>query len=198
MANTLEEHVMDQPPSLSFSVAPSTTPNTGASVPHENAWYREFNPVYEVLEQPLHSRKPIHIIVVGAGASGLNIAFKAAKQLTNVTFSIYEKNEDVGGTWLENRYPGCTCDIPSHAYQWSFARTSDWSSYYAGSEEIWDYMKKWAVESGLCEKVKFNHRVTKAAWKEEKGRWVVEGVDKDGATFEEEGEILASCHGVLK
>lgn len=154
--------------------------------------------MYEVTEQPLHTRKPIRIIVVGAGASGLNIAYKAAKQLANVTFSIYEKNEDVGGTWLENRYPGCTCDIPSHAYQWSFARTSEWSSYYAGSEEIWGYMKKWAVESGLCEKVKFSHRVTKAAWKEERGVWVIEGVNKDGACFEEEGEILASCHGVLK
>lgn len=196
MVKGQEDPIPIQPPSWSFSVNPPPTRND--QIPHENEWYRNFNPAYSVIEQPLHTQKPIHIIVVGAGAAGLNIAFKAAKQLTNVTFSIYEKNEDIGGTWLENRYPGCTCDIPSHAYQWSFARSSEWSSYYAGSDEIWAYMKKWAVENGLCEKVKFGHRVTKATWSEEKGSWSVEGIDRDGARFEDEGTILASCHGVLK
>lgn len=166
---------------------------------HENEWYRDFRPDYKIIEQPLHTPSKIHIIIIGAGAAGLNIAYKAARQFRReeVTFSIYEKNEDIGGTWLENRYPGCACDIPSHAYQWSFARSSDWSSYYAGSEEIWRYMKSWAVKEGLMEKVKFGHKVTRAEWNESQGRWRIEGVDRDGVSFTDEGRVLASCHGAL-
>jgi NADPH-dependent 2,4-dienoyl-CoA reductase/sulfur reductase-like enzyme len=113
---------------------------------HENEWYQRFQPDYTVVESPLHTPTRVHIIIVGAGAAGLNIAYKAARQFApgQVTFSIYEKNEDVGGTWLENRYPGCACDIPAHAYQCTFARSPEWSSYYAGSEEIWQYIKDWA------------------------------------------------------
>jgi hypothetical protein len=113
---------------------------------HENEWYRHFHPAYSITESPLHTPSRVHIVIVGAGAAGLNIAYKAARQFGpgEVTFSIYEKNEDVGGTWLENRYPGCACDIPSHAYQWTFARNPEWSTYYAGSEEIWRYLKNWA------------------------------------------------------
>ena len=166
---------------------------------HENEWYRQHSCEYKVVEKPLHTPKPIHLIIVGAGAAGLNIAYKAERQFGpgQVTFSIYEKNEDVGGTWLENRYPGCTCDIPSHAYQWSFARKSDWSSYYSGSEEIWQYIKDWSVSSGIHSKVKFGHSVKEARWNEESGAWEVNGVDRDGVPWTDRGAILASCHGVL-
>ncbi|EXJ82704.1 hypothetical protein A1O3_06518 [Capronia epimyces CBS 606.96] len=166
---------------------------------HENEWYRQFHPDYSVAETPLHTPSGVHIIIVGAGAAGLNIAYKAARQFApgEVTFSIYEKNEDVGGTWLENRYPGCACDIPSHAYQWTYAPKPDWSSYYAGSEEIWQYIKTWAVENDLLEKVKFGHKVTRAEWDEDEGIWKVQGVDRDGKPFTDEGSVLASCHGLL-
>lgn len=167
---------------------------------HENEWYRNLDMDYQVKEQPLHTPKRMHMIVIGAGAAGLNIVYKADRQFApgTLTYSIYEKNEDVGGTWLENRYPGCTCDIPSHAYQWSFARKSDWSSYYSGSEEIWQYLKDWSVESGIHEKVKFGHSVKEAKWNEAEGVWEVRGVNRDGQPWTEKGEILASCHGVLK
>lgn len=52
---------------------------------------------------------------------------------------------------------------------------------------IWAHMKKWAVENGLCEKVKFGHRVTRAVWNEEKGTWSVEGIDRDGTPFGDKG-----------
>lgn len=86
------------------------------AVAHENDWYsfKSFDG-YRVSEQPLFRRRQIRVIVVGAGACGLQFAYKAEKLLKNVDLQIYEKNHDVGGTWLENRYPGCTCDIPSHS-----------------------------------------------------------------------------------
>ena len=77
---------------------------------------------------PAHepSRRPLHVLIAGAGPSGIAMAIELMK-LSNVTFEIFEKNHDVGGTWLENRYPGAACDIASHAYQYTFEQNTDWS-----------------------------------------------------------------------
>jgi cation diffusion facilitator CzcD-associated flavoprotein CzcO len=79
-------------------------------------------------KHPLHdpSQRPLHIIVVGAGPSGIAILIRL-KELSNVTFQCFEKNPEVGGTWYETRYPGAACDIASHAYQYTFEPKKDWS-----------------------------------------------------------------------
>ncbi|KIY03064.1 uncharacterized protein Z520_01531 [Fonsecaea multimorphosa CBS 102226] len=166
---------------------------------HENEWYRtEFSSNgYQIQEQPLNTQRPMHVLIIGAGAAGLQIAYKALRQLKNVRFTIYEKNADVGGTWLENRYPGCTCDIPSHSYQFSFWRKPDWKSYYSGAEEIRQYLKDFAVKNDLEKFVRFRHKVQEARWDQERGVWQLKGQQADGSDFTDEGEILASCHGVL-
>lgn len=66
---------------------------------------------YIVWDQPLGTIKPIRMIAIGAGASGINLAYQTKNFLKNVELVVYEKNPDVGGTWYENRYPGCKCDI---------------------------------------------------------------------------------------
>lgn len=73
------------------------------------------------------TRRPLHVIVAGAGPSGIAMAIELLK-LPNITFEFFEKNADVGGTWSENRYPGAACDVASHAYQYTFASNPDWSS----------------------------------------------------------------------
>lgn len=77
---------------------------------------------------PLHDRRqrPLHVLIAGVGPSGIAMAIELMK-LENVTFQIFEKNNDVGGTWLENRYPGAACDVASHAYQYTFEENTDWS-----------------------------------------------------------------------
>ncbi len=87
----------------------------GHGPPHENIWYNQDFDGYRITEQPLHHRRSIRLVCVGAGAGGLQIAYKAERLLKDVQIQIYEKNSDIGGTWLENRYPGCACDIPSHS-----------------------------------------------------------------------------------
>lgn len=72
---------------------------------------------YELSKQFFDSPRPIKVIVAGAGCSGLDLAHAVESgRLRNVDLRIYEKNAGLGGTWWENRYPGCACDIPSHNY----------------------------------------------------------------------------------
>ena len=186
---------VEQPPKLSLK--PHFEPTSSIGL-HENEWYRQNFDGYSIRETPLHTKRPMRMIIVGAGAAGLEIAYKAEREMENVSFQIFEKNNDVGGTWLENRYPGCTCDIPSHSYQWSFWRNPDWSRYYSSSEEIWRYMKDFAVKNDLEKHVKFNHRVQEAKWIEQDGVWEVTVQGPDGQVFASHAEILCSCHGGLK
>ena len=71
------------------------------------------------LHDPANRR--IKVICVGAGVSGILDAYNIQTKTENVELTIYEKNRDIGGTWFENRYPGCACDVPSHAYDFDFA-----------------------------------------------------------------------------
>lgn len=85
---------------------------------------------YTIQETPLGTARAIRVIAIGAGASGLNLAHKISKHMHNIDLTLYEKNPEVGGTWYENRYPGCACDIPSHNYQFTWEPNPDWSALY--------------------------------------------------------------------
>ena len=100
---------------MTSSAAPDAEALPDLDAVHENKWYNQDFDGYRISEYPLFTKRPIRMICVGAGAAGLQIAYKAERVLKDVELQIYEKNSDVGGTWLENRYPGCTCDIPSHS-----------------------------------------------------------------------------------
>lgn len=80
--------------------------------------YRHRYPIaYEQSKLPFGASRPVKIVAVGAGVSGLSLAHAVETgQLANVELKILEKNAGLGGTWFENRYPGCACDIPSHNY----------------------------------------------------------------------------------
>lgn len=84
------------------------------------------NEPYQVNEKPLGEPRHLRVITIGAGAAGLNLARQVDKHMKNVDHVIYEKSPDVGGTWFENRYPGCACDIPSHNYQFTWEPCRSW------------------------------------------------------------------------
>ncbi|KAK3367748.1 flavin-binding monooxygenase [Podospora didyma] len=150
-----------------------------------------------VLDQPIFKPRPIRVIVVGAGISGIAFAYKA-QFLENVEFVIYEKNADVGGTWLESRYPGCSCDIPAHSYSYPWVGNPNWSKVYVGAEEIWDFYRGEAKKYGVYEHAKFNHRVVGAEWNDAHGRWTVTVEDlKTGEISEDSAEVVLNCAGVL-
>ena len=132
----------------------------------------------------------MRIIIVGAGMSGLLAGIELQKAgYTN--FAIYEKADKVAGTWRENRYPGLTCDIPSHAYTYSFAPNPDWTQRYPPGPEIFAYFARVAEEFGLNDRIVFNKEVTSAVF--EDGRWTVETVD--GASEQADAMIVAT--GIL-
>ncbi len=91
----------------------------------------------------------MRIAVIGAGVSGI----AAGVNLLNAgyrDFEIFEKAEDVGGTWRDNVYPGVACDVPSHLYRFSFAPKADWTMEYAPGAEIHSYMSQVAADKGLA------------------------------------------------
>lgn len=183
---------------VTSSSAPDPEAIVDSTAPHENEWYNQDFDGYRIDEHPLFEKRPIRMICVGAGAAGLQIAYKAERALENVTLQIYEKNHDIGGTWLENRYPGCTCDIPSHSYQFTWARNPKWSAFYSSATEIWQYFKDVATKYDLEKYVKFNTKVESAVWNEEEGLWKLTLIGPDGAKFHDECEILANGSGNLK
>lgn len=78
---------------------------------------------YEIDQEAMFNsyQRKVKVLTIGAGVSGILMAYKIQKESKNVEHVIYEKNTDVGGTWFENRYPNCACDVPSYAYIYNFA-----------------------------------------------------------------------------
>jgi len=89
------------------------------------------------------------------------------------SFLIIEKSCEIGGTWWDNRYPGCACDIPSHLYSFSFAPSTEWTRMYPGQQEIHDYLKRCVERYGLAPYLRLNTRFQEAIWDESEGAWNV-------------------------
>lgn len=130
--------------------------------------------------------------IIGAGMSGVMAAIKLL-QRGDADFAVFEKAGELGGTWRDNRYPGLTCDTPSHAYSYSFALNPDWSAYYAGGAEIHAYFTGVAERFGVMPYIRFNSEVTSCTFDDATKTWTVGIVD--GSTYEADVVIVAT--GVL-
>jgi cation diffusion facilitator CzcD-associated flavoprotein CzcO len=150
------------------------------------------------LNGPIHAERHVNIICVGAGASGLLLAYKLQKHFQNFTLTVYEKNTEVSGTWFENKYPGCACDIPAHNYTWSFEPKLDWSGVYASSAEIHTYFNDFANKYGLMKFVKTQHHVAGAHWNHQQGGYDVTIKNlKTDQEFHNHCDILINASGIL-
>lgn len=112
-------------------------------------------------------------LIVGAGISGLAAAIKM-KKANYHDFKIIEKSHRVGGTWRENTYPGCGCDVPSSLYSYSFAPSSKWSHLFAKQPEILDYLETVSDDFGITPLIEFNNPLEEATWDEDRHLWVLE------------------------
>ncbi len=112
------------------------------------------------------------VVIIGTGFSGMGAAMKL-RDSGREDFIVLEKAHDVGGTWRDNTYPGCECDIPSHMYSFSYELNTDWSKSFSGQAEIWAYMRKVADEKGIRPYIAFGVEVTGATWDEDRLVWTV-------------------------
>jgi 4-hydroxyacetophenone monooxygenase len=117
------------------------------------------------------------VVVVGAGMSGLLAAHRL--QQAGVDVVIIEKNDDVGGTWLENTYPGCRVDVPNHLYSYSFAQTA-WPQHFSAQAELLDYFRGCADRFGLRPLIRFGTEVLGADLDEDTMTWRVRVSGPDG------------------
>ncbi|MQA12475.1 MAG: NAD(P)-binding protein [Pseudonocardiaceae bacterium] len=117
-------------------------------------------------------RETAGVVIVGTGFSGLGMAIQLKKEGRH-DFVILEKADDIGGTWRDNSYPGCTCDIQSHMYSFSFEQNPNWSRSFSPAKEIWDYLRRVADKYQLWEHVRFGVEMTGARWDSDENRWHV-------------------------
>jgi cation diffusion facilitator CzcD-associated flavoprotein CzcO len=111
-----------------------------------------------------------HVAIVGTGFGGLGLAVHL-KRAGIEDFVLLERAGDVGGTWRDNTYPGCQCDIPSHLYSFSFAPNPSWSRLFPLQEEIEAYLRDVARREALLDHVRFHHEVVGAAWDADAALW---------------------------
>jgi cation diffusion facilitator CzcD-associated flavoprotein CzcO len=114
----------------------------------------------------------IGVAILGTGFGGLGMGIRL-KQAGQDDFVILERAEDVGGTWRDNTYPGCQCDIPSHLYSFSFAPNPEWSRFFPTQPELWQYLRDVTDRFGVRPHIRFGHAVTGAEWDDEHGFWRV-------------------------
>lgn len=143
---------------------------------------------------PAKASRPLSAIIIGAGISGMVAAIRL--QEMGIDYRIFEKNHEFGGTWWENRYPGCGVDTPNLTYTFSF-RPNDWSMFFPLRNEIEAYLRATAAEYRLYDKVSFGTHVTRAEWLADENRWQVTVRGEDGSVTVHHADIVFSAVGIL-
>ncbi|MGA5652618.1 flavin-containing monooxygenase [Streptomyces seoulensis] len=115
----------------------------------------------------------VRVAVIGSGFGGLGAAVRLRREgITD--FVVLERAGSVGGTWRDNSYPGCACDVPSHLYSFSFAPNPDWPRTFSGQEHIRAYLERVADDFDLRRHLRFDSEVKLMTWDEDELRWHIE------------------------
>ncbi|HEY4333552.1 MAG TPA: NAD(P)/FAD-dependent oxidoreductase, partial [Ilumatobacteraceae bacterium] len=158
----------------------------GAAVPvsHRPLLEEELSVTGEDLRAPTWNKDAIApgrdfmVAIIGAGMSGLLAAHRL--QQAGVPYVIIEKNDDVGGTWLQNTYPGCRVDITNHVYSYSFAQRTNWPFHFSTQDVLLEYFRECADRFDLREHIRFGTEIDRSVWDEQTGEWVLHGHDSTG------------------
>lgn len=143
---------------------------------------------------PVRSRRP-RVLVIGAGISG--VCMGVALRHLGLPFTIVERNDAVGGTWLENSYPGAGVDTPGHLYSFSFAPRWDWARYYPKQSEILEYVQQVARDAGLLPSIRFGTEVVSAVWNEASSTWTVTTRNRAGVEDRQVADVILSAVGLF-
>ncbi|MFJ8585918.1 flavin-containing monooxygenase [Streptomyces sp. NPDC093595] len=115
----------------------------------------------------------VRVAVIGSGFGGLGAAVRLRREgITD--FVVLERADSVGGTWRDNSYPGCACDVPSHLYSFSFAPNPDWPRTFSGQEHIRAYLEHVTDTFRLRSHIRFGHEVRMMRWDNDALHWEIE------------------------
>jgi cation diffusion facilitator CzcD-associated flavoprotein CzcO len=144
------------------------------------------------------------VVIIGGGLSGICVAIDLLKRNKCQNFIILEQSAGLGGTWLDNKYPGCCCDVGSALYSYSFAQNPNWTREYPGQEEILSHLQNVAQEYKLLPHFRFNTKVKNAVWDEGMQKWRVAVETASGSkeaeynpNYEIKADFVVSCVGQL-
>ncbi|KAH9852549.1 FAD/NAD-P-binding domain-containing protein [Lenzites betulinus] len=152
------------------------------------------SPPYELGNFCIDEYRPMKVIVIGAGFSGIVAGIRFPQKIPNVEIVIYEKGAGVGGTWYNNNYPGLACDVPSHC--------KDWSEFYASGPEIRAHLEEVVEKYKLMRYIRLQHEIVHAQYDEPTGKWHVRVRRPNPETgaleeIEDTADVLLSAIGVL-
>ncbi|MEV0382100.1 NAD(P)/FAD-dependent oxidoreductase [Nonomuraea sp. NPDC050643] len=128
------------------------------------------------------------IVIVGSGFAGICMAVKL-KEAGYHDFVILEKAAELGGTWRDNTYPGCTCDVPSHMYSYSYELNPGWSRMFSPQEEIQDYLRACAAKYGITPHIRYGKHVTSLEYDDDRRDWSI--TTDDGETLRAKAVVSA-------
>jgi len=147
-------------------------------------------------KEPLAAAAPrLSAVIIGAGMSGLLAAIRL--QQAGIKFTLVEKNADVGGTWLENLYPGVRVDTPNHLYSYSFEPNHAWPQRYSTGDVLLEYFRRTADKYGLRDKTLFSTTVKRCVFHAQTGVWETIVIDADGAERALESTVVITAVGQL-
>ena len=132
------------------------------------------------------------IAIIGAGFGGIGMAIQLEKAGIH-SFTMFERADEVGGTWRDNTYPGAACDVPSHAYSLSFEQNPNWSRKYSPSGEIQQYLLGLVDKWKLREHIRFGTEIVEARFDDDDGSWTIRTGDGDSFT----ARVVVSAVGGL-
>jgi len=143
----------------------------------------------------LDGDRSMRVAVIGAGMSGILAAHRL--QQAGIDYTVIEKNEDVGGTWFENTYPGARVDSSNHAYSYSFMQKFDWPYHHSTQEVLLEYFRDCADAFDIRDNIRFNTEVIDVVYNDERAVWAVRVRGAEGAEETIEAEAVISAVGQL-
>jgi 4-hydroxyacetophenone monooxygenase len=141
------------------------------------------------------ARSRFHVLVIGAGMSGLLAAIRLEE--AGIPYTVVEKNGAVGGTWFENSYPGCRVDVANHFYSYSFEPNHDWPEFFSQRRDLFAYFERCADTHGVRPRIRFETEVRSARFDEETSRWEVRLRTRDGREDRLTASAIVSAVGQL-
>ena len=184
---------------LSFSIAEPVPREYAAMLLEETQMIDRDEQWRSVLAETRNKRPTaidsFHVIIIGAGMSGIGMAAKLKD--AGIAYTVLEKNDAVGGTWYENSYPDCGVDTPNHFYSYSFERNPNWSGYFSKRDELHTYFERCADDFGIREHIRLGVEVNTTEYDETTQRWNVCFKGKDGAEEILSANVVVSAVGQL-